>query len=185
MGDISNCDDLICVGVIYHPHGLKGEVKIKTFTQQPTDVLSYTALFDKSGQSLKITSGRPFKDNIIIAKFAHLTDRNKSEAVKGQEIYIQRSQLDDQLLNPDEVFYQDLVGLKVINQDNYSCGKIIGVHNYGAGDLLEIKLFEKGEEIFVPFSHPDVSAIDTAAQTIIIDDRLIQSFKATPRGQDE
>jgi len=173
--------NLICIGVILDAHGILGEVKIKTFTQTPQQFLTYKPIYNDHDQPLIISKGRFVKDDIIVVKFTHINSRNDSETLKGQQLFIQSHQLTKLPLASGEILYQDLINLIVQDEQHQDIGKVIGVHNYGAGDLLEIKLFDKGEEIFIPFAHPDVGQIDAAVNTISVQSHLIEAFKATPR----
>lgn len=159
-------DDYICLGVITGAAGIKGEVKLKSFTQEPLGIGDYGSLFDKTGAvTFKIKSLRA-TNKAIIAKFAGINDRNAAEALIRQELYVPRAVLPD--AEDDEYYYSDLVGLAVHSPEGDVIGTVEGVHNFGAGDLLEIKLVGTQQTEMISFTDETVPKVDIAAKNIIV-----------------
>ena len=141
-------DGRVCLGVIVGAHGIRGEVKVRSFTEDANDIGAYGVLTDKSGQksfSVKVV-GRS-KDDLRV-KIEGCDDRNQAEALRGTELFVERCVLPE---TDDEEFYQtDLVGLEVKNESGEFLGKVVAFYNFGAGDIVEIKIGQKLE--MLPFN---------------------------------
>ncbi len=151
-------DDLLLMGVIVGVHGIRGEVKIKTFSETPETLAAYGALESKSGGTFRIKRHRVSK-GVLVAKLIGVNDRNAAEALKGTELYLARGKL-PKLEDENEFYHADLVGLAAETPDGTVLGRVIALQNFGAGDMVEIGPEEGGETLFVPFTLeavPDVS----------------------------
>ncbi len=129
-------DGLLCVGVISGVHGIKGDVKIKTFTQIAEDISTYGTLLDKNGKVLFGIDKYRITPKALIVTLSGVNDRNKAESLKGTKLYILKQTLPE--TQEDEFYYSDLSGLKVIAQDGSLFGTVQSIQNFGAGDLVEI-----------------------------------------------
>jgi 16S rRNA processing protein RimM len=159
-------DDYICLGVVIGAAGIKGEVKLKSFTQEPLGIGDYGPLFDETGtKTFKIKSLRA-TNKAIIAKFAGINDRNEAEALIRQELYVPRSALPE--AEDDVWYYSDLVGLEARSPEGDVIGTVEAVHNFGAGDLLEIKLAGGQHTEMLSFTSKTVPKVDIAAKYIIV-----------------
>ncbi len=130
----------ILIGKITSVHGLKGQVKIMSFSDNPKDIQNYKPLFDKDGKEfiIKITSKSQGKNNdIFIANINDINNRNDAQNLINKEIFISRDQLEDE--GDNEFYHVDLINLDVIDEKNTKIGKILNVMNYGAGDIIEIE----------------------------------------------
>tara|TARA_R110002050_G_scaffold8396_1_gene30777 strand:- start:4637 stop:5146 length:510 start_codon:yes stop_codon:yes gene_type:complete len=128
-------NNLICVGVIAGAQGIKGHVKIKSFTEDIENFLEYGDLFKKDGSLFpKITPKHMAKGNLI-AEIEGVGSRTEAEALGNTNLYVQR----DQLPNPEEesFYYTDLIGMEVRCLGGQKIGKVLDVHNFGAGDMIE------------------------------------------------
>ena len=162
----ASSDDFICLGVVTGAAGIKGEVKLKSFTQEPLGIGDYGPLFDKTGaKTFKIKSLRETK-KAIIAKFAGINDRNGAEALIHQELYVPRTALPE--AEDDEWYYSDLVGLEAHTPEGDVIGLVEAVHNFGAGDLLEIKLARTQQTEMIAFTNETVPKVDIAAKHVVI-----------------
>jgi 16S rRNA processing protein RimM len=154
----------VCVGAITGARGLKGEVKIKSFTAEPEDVAAYGPVSDKAGKrrfAIRLT-GRT--KGALVARLDGVDDRDAAEALKGTELYVARSALP----KPDVGSYYraDLEGLKVETADGRALGTVKAVHNFGAGDVLELA-GGAGHGLMVPFAAGVVSVdLDTGRITV-------------------
>lgn len=163
---IANLDNPVQLAVIGAAHGIKGEVRVKTYTGDPLDLGSYGLLYDASGKSYEILSIRPSK-TVVVVRFAGIDDRNAAEALNGKELYVDHAQL-PQDLDEDEFYYTDLIGLTVRDGQGVSYGKVSAVFNFGGGDVLEIK--ESGKKpVMIPFTLTSVPEILMAEGAILID----------------
>ncbi|MBX8801445.1 ribosome maturation factor RimM [Ochrobactrum sp. MR28] len=163
---VANLDNPVQLAVIGAAHGIKGEVRVKTYTGDPLDLGSYGLLYDTSGKSYEILSIRPSK-TVVVVRFAGVDDRNAAEALNGKELYVDHAQL-PQDLDEDEFYYTDLIGLAVRDSAGVSYGKVSAVFNFGGGDVLEIK--ESGKKpVLIPFTLVSVPEILMEEGAILID----------------
>lgn len=168
MSETSKTDRLIVVGVIKGAHGVRGDVRVKSFTADPDDVFTYGALTDEAGKPvLTPQSARPGKDHFIVRP-KEQKQKEEWDAMRGTLLHVSRAQLPEP--DADEFYIEDLVGLKVFAGGNEPAGTVRAVQNFGADDLLEIRLADRGETVYVPFTLADVPTVDLAASRIIIPD---------------
>lgn len=156
----------ICVGVITGAQGVHGAVRIKSFTAAPEDVASYGPVEDETGRralTLRLV-GRA--KGVVIGKIPGVEDRDAAEAMKGMRLYIARSALPE--TGEDEYYHTDLVGLAVVLRDGTVLGEVRAVHDYGAGDSLEVAR-EGGGSVMVPFTRAAVPVVDIRGGRLVID----------------
>jgi 16S rRNA processing protein RimM len=158
----------VCLGVVGAPHGVRGEVRIKSFTEEPGAIASYGALEDESGErcfTLHVV-GTAKGDGMVIAKLSGVTDRDRAEALRGLRLYLPRAALPP--TGDDEFYHADLVGLAAVLQDGTKLGRVIAVHDFGAGDMLEIAR-DAGQPVLVPFTRATVPVVDLGGGQIVLD----------------
>lgn len=155
---------LIPLGVITGAHGVRGQVKIRSFTANPEDITAYGALTDKNGRvfDITITGGTP---DAFIANIKGISTRDDAEKLRNIELCVPRSALP--AAQENEYYYEDMVGLKVLTADNTPYGTITAMHNFGAGDIVAIKRFS-GEEELVPFGKKTFLKIDVSSGIAVI-----------------
>ena len=163
----SGRDARVCVAQIGAAHGLKGKVRLRSFTQEPTDFATYGPLETEDGsRHLEVEETRFAKDHFVVA-FEGIDDRNAAEALRNVNLYVAREKLPN--VDEDSTFYHaDLVGLSAITRDKSSFGEVIAVQNFGAGDILEIRRGD-GSVLMLPFTEAAVPEIDLAGGTIVVD----------------
>ncbi len=148
----------ICLGAIAGAHGVKGEVKIKTFTQNAEDIAAYGPLESETGEAtFSILNFRPDKIGVV-AKIEGLEDREAAQRLKGTRLYVKREALPQ--IEEDTWYHADLVGLKVRAKDDKEIGVVIGVYDFGAGDMVEVDLGPDEESMFIPFTREAVPIVD-------------------------
>ena len=156
----------ICLGKIVGVHGIRGEFKVKSFTTIDKDIASYGELEDKNAQRkfcLKVTG---HSKDLLRVKIKGIDDRTTAETLIGTELYAPRGVLPEVV--SEDVFYEtDLVGLKVFDDEKNEVAKVIGFYNFGAGDILEIKL-KSGKSEMIPFSKVYVPEINLDEGYIIV-----------------
>ncbi len=162
---MANRSDRILLGRIGAPHGVKGEVRIRTFTGEPTAIGEYGPLHTKDGRSFTIADIRPDKAGVV-ARLAGVADRTAAEALNGVELFVDRAVLPAP--EEDEFYHADLIGLRAEMPDGTSLGTVTSVQDYGAGDFLEIAP-AKGKTLLVPFTKAAVPVIDMAAGRIVVE----------------
>jgi 16S rRNA processing protein RimM len=160
-------EKLVCVGEITAPHGLRGEVRIKPFTEAPEDISAYGEVTDaQAKRSFRFERVRVTK-NVVVAALAGVDNRDKAEALRGTKLYVAREQLPE----PDEEdswYLTDLIGLEVRLTDDRVLGQIAAVYDFGAGDLLEIRPAGGGPSELLPFTHANVPSVDIAGGRVTI-----------------
>jgi 16S rRNA processing protein RimM len=157
----------VVLGVITGPHGIRGEVKLKSFTADPKDITAYGPVgLGDTGRNVRIRSLKP-QGPLFIAALEGVADRNAAEALKGVELHVPRSALPP--AGEDELYQSDLIGLPVFLMDGTALGEVVAIPNYGAGDLLEIAVPGRKDTVLVPFVAAMVPVADPAAGRIVID----------------
>jgi 16S rRNA processing protein RimM len=156
----------ILLGVVTAAHGIKGEVKVKTFTQSPDGLGAYGPVIVEDGRQFEIAALRASKADEAVVRFGGIADRNAAESLKGLRLYVPRAALP--ATEAGEFYYADLVGLKAEDPAGNFLGTVCGVHNFGAGDVIEIE-FSDGKTEFIAFSDANVPAVDIAAGRIVIE----------------
>lgn len=156
----------VLMAIIGAPHGVRGEVRVKAFTADPLALADYGPLSDGEGRPHTIVALRPAK-NVLVARFDEIDSRDKAEAATGTELYIDRSALPDDL-EEDEFYHADLIGLAVRDETGKEIGKVMAMHDFGGGDIIELALADR-RTIMVPFTLAAVPEIAVAAGFIGID----------------
>ena len=160
-------DDRICVGSIAGAFGVRGEVRLKSFCAEPTDIASYGPLLTKDGsRSFSVTLTRPVA-GALGARLSGVSSKEEADALRGTELYVARDRLPS--LPDDEFYHADLIGLEVRDPGGASIGTVIAVHNHGAGDLIEIRLSGKPQPLLLPFTRASVPTVDLARGILIAD----------------
>ncbi len=168
MGSVASQADRrtgrVCVGVIAGAHGVRGEVKVKTFTADPAAVAAYGPVADESGARAFELSLRGTTKGGVIARVAGVGDRDAAQALKGTKLYVDRVVLPEP--GSDEFYHADLIGLAVELRDGKAVGRVKAVHDFGAGDLLEIALPD-GRTEMLPFTREAVPEVDIAGGRLV------------------
>jgi 16S rRNA processing protein RimM len=150
--------DRVLLGEIGGAQGLKGELRIRSYTEVPGDIASYGPLEDESGarhvefESLRVTPKG------VIARVKGIITREQAEALNRTKLYVPRSRLPAR--EEEEWYHSDLVGLAAVGQDGVALGTVVAVLNFGAGDLIEVRPATGGESLIVPFTRDTVPEID-------------------------
>jgi 16S rRNA processing protein RimM len=169
------------LGVIGAPHGVRGAMKVRTFTKSPQDIAAYGPLTDTLGERVFVfTSCKADKGNAESARVTlkGVDDRDGAVALRGVELYVARAQL-PQLTQEDDFYYADLIGLQAVGLDGVVLGEVTACHNFGAGDLLEIN------GAFYPFTKQVVPQVDVAAGQLTLVPPLEQEALPDEEGASE
>lgn len=156
---------LICLGAFAGAHGVRGEAKVKTFTADAASIAAYGPLTSEDGKrrfTLKFV--RVLKPDLALVMAQEIATREDAAALAGTRLYVERSVLPP--TDEDEFYLEDLVGLAAFDEHGAPLGKVVAVHNFGAGDLIEVK-GAKGA-IIVPFAGAAVPDVDLAAGRLVI-----------------
>ena len=160
-------DRFLLVGRIGSPHGVRGAVRLTSYTQEPAAIAQYRALCDASHKrSIQIASLRPAKANSFIAEIRGVSTRDEAEALAGLDLYVSRAHLPP--LESDEFYVFDLIGLRVNDTSGVWIGSIIDVLDFGGGSILQIQAPGR-PELLLPFNQKSVPLIDFLAGLVVVD----------------
>src|SRR5467141_2363247 len=156
----------ICIARIGAAHGVRGAVKLWTFTEDPMAVKAYGPLSTKDGaRQFEVTHAREAKDHLV-ATLKGIATREDAEKLNGIELYIAREKLP--ATDEDEYYHADLIGLAAVNAANEPLGRVIAIHNFGAGDIIEIAP-PQGSTMLLPFTNAVVPTIDLKGGRVVIE----------------
>ncbi|BAR57190.1 16S rRNA processing protein RimM [Bradyrhizobium diazoefficiens] len=156
---------LVCVARIGAAHGVRGAVKLWTFTEDPFAIKRYGPLLSKDGKrQFEVTQAREAKDHLV-ATFKGVTTRDEAERLNGIELYVAREKLP--ATDEDEYYHTDLIGLAAVTTDGEPLGRVLAIHNFGAGDIIEIAP-PKGTSLLLPFSNAVVPEVDVAGGRVVV-----------------
>jgi 16S rRNA processing protein RimM len=159
--------DRIRVARIGAAHGIRGEVKLWSFTEDPLAVTHYGALETGDGaRRFEIEAARPAKDHLVV-RLKGIVDRNAAEALRNTDLFVLRDRLPP-IEDADTFYHTDLVGLVAVGEDGSAFGTITAIHNFGAGDLIEIVPVGGGDALLLPFTETTVPTIDLKAGRVVV-----------------
>ena len=159
--------DRICIGAIAGAFGVSGEVRLKSFCSEPTDIAAYGPLTTEDGsRSFHLTLTRPVAGGLG-ARIAGVSTREDAEALRGISLYVLRDRLPS--LPDDEFYHADLIGLAAYDTGGALLGKVSAVHNHGAGDIIEISPASHKSALLLPFTRAIVPNVDLAAGRLVVD----------------
>ena len=173
-------DNRICLGIVTGVHGVRGEVVIKSYTATPLDISAYGSLCDESGETrYRLGKARAVKKGVVV-HIKGVNDRDSAFRLKGVKLFVERDRLPAP--DEDEFYHTDLIGLSVLSDDGALLGRVVGVHDFGAGDLIEVQPVgadgERRESVLYPFTRQVVPAIDFSAATLTL--RPPEEIEAPP-----
>ena len=155
----------ICVARIGAAHGVRGEVRLWTFTEDPLAVKYYGPLSSKDGaRQFEVTHARPAKDHLV-ATIKGVATREDAERLNGIELYIARDKLP--ATDEDEYYHADLIGLAAVDSNGGTIGRVMAIHNFGAGDIIEIAP-PHGSTLMLPFTNAVVPTVDISGGRVVI-----------------
>ena len=156
----------VLLGFITGVHGIRGEIVIRSHTADPADIAGYGQLQRADGRPLPELRVVRVSDKGVIARLDGVGDRTKAETFAGTELWVERARLP--VPDEEEFYHADLIGLTAVAPDGTPFGQVVSIANFGAGDLLEIKLAAPASTEFIPFTRACVPTIDLAARRVVI-----------------
>jgi 16S rRNA processing protein RimM len=162
---LADTNDRVLLGEIGAAQGLKGEVRLRSYTHDPAAIARYGALDDERGRKIEIESLR-VTPKALIVRIKGVTTREGAEALANTKLYIARSRLPER--DEEEWYHADLIGLAVVNAGGAPIGTVIAVQNFGAGDLIEIKPSAGGPTVLVPFTRDAVPEVDVEGGRLVL-----------------
>lgn len=161
-----NTENRVCLGAIVGVHGIKGEVKVKSFTEIDRDIDKYGVLENEDASKKFTIKVVGHSKELLRVKVQGCDDRNAAEILVGNGLYVSRSLLPE--LPEEEFYHADLIGLDAQNSAGEVIGKVNGIYNFGAGDLLEVKMVSGALEM-VPFTKQYVPVVNIKDGFIIVE----------------
>ncbi|MGX9424269.1 MULTISPECIES: ribosome maturation factor RimM [Bradyrhizobium] len=156
----------VCVARIGAAHGVRGAVKLWTFTEDPLAVKHYGPLTTKDGtRQFEVAHVREAKDHLV-ATFKDVSTREEAERLNGLELYVPRERLPE--TDDDEYYHADLIGLAAVTTADQPLGKVVAIHNFGAGDIIEIAP-PQGATMMLPFTNAVVPTVDLSGGRVIVE----------------
>lgn len=159
----------VCLGVVTGAHGVRGLVKVKPFTEEPEGVAAYGPVETKDGARRFVIETKGMAKDLVICRLEGVTDRDVAAALRGTELYVPRERLPQTDEDEEGWYHADLVGLLAVGIDGTPYGRVVGVENFGAGDLLEIAPEEGGETVLMSFTDENVPEVDIEGGKVVID----------------
>ena len=156
----------VCLGQIGAAHGVRGEVRLHSFTSDPAAIADYGPLETEDGRVLEIEKLRPAKDHFV-ARLSGIRDRDPASALTNTKLYVPRERL-PRTEDPDEFYHADLIGLAAVDLAGKTLGTVVAIHNFGAGDLIEVRPQTGGNTELVPFDTTHVPKVDIASGRIVV-----------------
>ncbi len=169
-GPSGTASSRLLVGAIAAPHGVRGLVKVKSFTAAPADIAAYGPLSDETGRrriTLQVMSAAG--GGALICRIDGVADRDAAEALRGLRLYVERAALPAPAA-AEEYYHADLIGLAATLADGTNFGRVVAVQNYGAGDILEIEReSETPRLVDLPFTRAVVPVVDIPGGRLVVD----------------
>jgi 16S rRNA processing protein RimM len=157
----------LCVAQIGAAQGIRGEVRVRAFTEDAMAIAAYGPLETENGsRRFEIEAIRPVKDHLVV-RFKGVSDRNAAEQLRNLKLFVARDKLPE-TEDADTFYHADLIGLAASTGDGRTFGTVVAVHNFGAGDLLEIRPAAGGPTLLLSFTDATVPAIDLASRRIVV-----------------
>lgn len=174
--------DRVCVAAIAGPIGLRGELRVKGFTAEPAAIGDYGPLSGEDGRVFELEVVRPLKGDLVVARIAGVSDRDAAEALKGTRLYVARAALPPP--EPEEYYHADLIGLDVVDRSDRQFGVVHAVHDFGAGDVIEVLTPTGRQPVLLPFTRELVLEVDLDRHRLVIDPPF-GSFEALASPEDD
>ena len=169
----------LCVGVVIGAHGVKGALRIKSFTADPQDLIHFGPLETSSGERWRLKGAKVGVKGVVTAQIDKIEDRNQADAAKGIKLFIER----DALPAPeeDEFYVSDLIGMGAWDVNGAELGTVTAVFDFGAGDIVEVK--GANGELLVPFTKAAVPVVDLPNRRVVIDPPvMVEGEEEAPHG---
>ena len=160
--------DRVLLGVVAAPHGVRGLVRIKSFTEDPIGVAAYGPLSDESGKKEYRVEALSAARGAVLARIEGVADRTAAEALRGLRLYVERERLPG--TGEREWYEADLIGLGAVGRDGRDWGKVIAFHDFGAGRTMEVSGGSASRSsVMLPFTAEAVPEVDVEGGKVVVD----------------
>lgn len=173
----SSSNLMVCIGAFAGAHGVRGRVHVKSFMENPSDLFDFEAVYDQEGQqSYHFLNATPKGNCLYISHIKEVQTREQADALKGQKIFVPKANLPH--LSKDEFYHEDLVGLAVYSdkQTEQVLGMVKAVHNFGAGDVLELEMSDAADTIMLPFTHEMFPHVDLKHKQLVLNVETMEPY---------
>jgi 16S rRNA processing protein RimM len=157
---------LVKIGRIMGAHGVRGMAKVASYTEDPETIASFDELLDAKGQRRFTVELKSWNKDHFIATISGVETREQAEGLKGTDLYVPREALPE-LEDDDGYYYADLIGLKVQLPDGSELGQVLNMHDFGAGDIMEVRYSESGKTDMLPFNEISVPEVNLQAGYLV------------------
>ena len=168
----------VCVARLGAAHGVRGEVKLWSFTADPGAVATYGPFETADGRAVEIEALRPAKE-FFVARLKGVADRDAAERLRNAELFVPRERLPAPE-DSDEFYHADLIGLAVVDASGVALGSVVALHNFGAGDIVEVRRAESRDTVMLPFTQAAVPEIDVRGGRIVV---AAEAFEAAANSE--
>jgi len=166
-------DQRICVARLGAAHGVRGEVRLWSFTADPAAVVDYGPFETADGRAIEIEALRPAGE-FFVARLKGITDRDAAERLRNAELFVPRARLPAPS-EADEFYHADLIGLAVVDGAGAPLGSVVALHNFGAGDIIEVKRVGASDTVMLPFTQEVVPQVDVVGGRIVVASDVFES----------
>lgn len=176
--------DLVLVAKFGAPHGVRGEVRVKSYTQDPGAIRDYSPLASRDGRTFTIEALRPAGE-VLVARIAEFRTRDDAEAVTNLQLFVPRDRIPAADEAEDEFLHADLIGLKVETTAGEAIGTVTAVFDFGAGDMIDVA--RRGRRaVMIPFTKAVVPTVDIAGGRLVVDppEGLLEDTPRDPQDRD-
>jgi 16S rRNA processing protein RimM len=156
----------VCLGVVTGAHGVRGLVRVKAFTAEPADIAAYGPVEDEAGARRFALEVVGAAKGVVLVRVPGVVDRDAAERLKGLRLFVPRAALPEP--EEEEYYHADLLGLRVELTDGSEFGRVRAVHDFGAGDSIEVVRADGGT-VMVPFTRAAVPVVDLADGRLVVD----------------
>jgi len=156
----------LCIGIVTAPHGVRGALRIKSFTDVPEDIARYGPVEDEDGRRRFELSLRGAAKGVLIASLSGVDDRDQAEALRGLRLYLPRTALPPP--GPEEYYHADLIGLEAVLGDGTLVGRVRAIYDFGAGDTLELARPD-APPVMVPFTRAIVTVVEPERGRLVLE----------------
>ena len=160
-------DDRVCLGAIVGAHGVRGLVRVKSFTENIDDIAAYGPLEDDDGNHLVLEPMGRSGRGLLLVRVEGVNDRDAAEALKGRMLHVARTALPP--TGEDEYYHADLIGVSVYRTNGSMLGTIVAMHDFGAGDLMDVRLANSGRSVLLPFNRSTAPVVDLVTGRIVVE----------------
>jgi len=158
---------LVLLGRFGAPHGVRGEIRLQSFTADPGAIAGYGPLLDESGtRSFNLVGARPQGKDMFVVRIEGVGDRDAAQKLTGVALFLPREKLPEP--DENEFYLADLVGLRAETEEGAPLGQVIALRNFGAGDILEVRPPTGGESVYYPFTKAVVPIVDIAGGRLVV-----------------